>query len=72
MHNETAPLPSIAHDLATLASRTLKAADMLSRAAVASAEGRNDAREDIIREAREALRAILADDAFTPAPEVSQ
>lgn len=69
MHNETAPLPSIANDLATLASRTRKAARLLSRAAEESDEGRNDAREDFIRKAREALRAILADENFAPTPE---
>ena len=72
MHNETAPLPSIANDLATLASRTRKAARLLSRAAEESDEGRNDAREDLTRIARMELVAILADDAFTLAPEVSQ
>ena len=72
MDNETTPLFSIANDLTTLTTHTHKAADLLSRAAEASVEGRNDARDDLIRDARAALFAVLVDDVFTLAPEVSQ
>lgn len=65
-------LPSIARDLAELAHAVHAAADTLREAAHASARGFNEDREDLIRKAREELRAVLANDTFTLAPEVSK
>ncbi len=67
-----AALPSIAWDLAELAHAAHAAADTLGDAARASERGDNDTREALIRKAREALRAVLANDTFTLAPEVSK
>lgn len=67
-----AALPSIARDLAELAAEVRDVAEVLTGAARASSRGDNEAREDLIRKAREELRAVLANDAFTLAPEVSK